>query len=892
MVSVKRFLSFFMVLCMLTSVAFGESVLNSIGNWFGQAAEDTANWTSQAWEDTTAWTTQAWDDASAWTAQAWEDVSQWTAQAWEDSSKWVSQAWADSTNWTATNWDNFIIWVNTVISGDPYSWMKDVILDNGILAYDQYVEVRSFLNSDPSLEQIHRKYDDILSELSLLNEDKVILWNMLEQWSEEKGLSLEQTSKLALPFLVRLLIEGEPVIGEGTTFSGPVVGQYIMMILDAMNLDSRDTANMRLKILHASLEGLTRPIIIGDTDQNTLITDDHYYIENFTYMDGKYQIIMIASMKDETSEYPLLHGQSIIQNTEKYFPSVDLGETEPLETVNDSSAECVSFHKAQSEMEITGKAIALWASDNCYLFFMLTDQEWNEEDFGNWFNSISLTGTNDISFEVDMESDGAFAGVNQTAQKYTIKRIFDEAKFLVPKTGHGWAAERGNNLIDNLKGFIKGQHSTVVGDNNYKNGADRITYSVNGTQQLIQTKYYSTASRSISACFDENGFRYIDHVENVPMAIEVPADQYEAAVGYIKNRIVNGDFKEYGYDITDGDRAVEIVKKGNLTYQQAKHIAKAGTVESILYDSAHACVTAGTAMGISAAVDFAINLWNGEPVEAAIKDSIYQGLKAGGTSFIISVFSSQLAKTGLNTAMIHGSKVIVHALGPKVSAAIVNAFRPAGNAIYGAAAMQSAAKLLRGNVITSAVTFVVLSAGDVADIIQGRISWKQLAKNVSTTAVGITGGMLGYLGGAAVGTAIMPGAGTVVGLIFAVAAGWGANEGAKALADMIAEDDADEMIRIIENQFSEIASEYFLNEDEVNQSVENLQGLLTAEMLKQMYQYHDHDAFARQLIEMAIDPVVSHREYVELPSEEEYSNYLTEVLETIYEDIGDAPVTD
>ena len=63
-------------------------------------------------------------------------------------------------------------------------------------------------------------------------------------------------------------------------------------------------------------------------------------------------------------------------------------------------------------------------------------------------------------------------------------------------------------------------------------------------------------------------------------------------------------------------------------------------------------------------------------------------------------------------------------------------------------------------------------------------------------------------------------------------------------------------------------------------------------MLKQMFQYQDHNAFARQLIEMAIDPVVSARAYVELPSEEEYSNYLTEVLEAIYEDIGDVPVTD
>lgn len=297
-------------------------------------------------------------------------------------------------------------------------------------------------------------------------------------------------------------------------------------------------------------------------------------------------------------------------------------------------------------------------------------------------------------------------------------------------------------------------------------------------------------------------------------------------------------------------------------------------------------------MGLSAAVSFAINLWNGESAETAIKESILQGLKTGGTSFIISVFSSQLAKSGLNTALIPASRVIVHAIGPKASAVIVNAFRPAGNAISGAAAMQSAAKLLRGNMITSTVTFVVMSAGDVADIIQGRISWKQLAKNVSTTAVGVTGGALGWIGGAALGTAILPGAGTVVGIIFSVAAGWGANEGAKAIADLIAEDDADEMIRIIENEFATIAPEYFLDEDEVNQSVANLQELITAEMLKQMYQYKNHTAFARQLIEMAIDPVVAQRAYVELPSEDEYSEYLADVLEAIYEDVSGETVNE
>ena len=298
-------------------------------------------------------------------------------------------------------------------------------------------------------------------------------------------------------------------------------------------------------------------------------------------------------------------------------------------------------------------------------------------------------------------------------------------------------------------------------------------------------------------------------------------------------------------------------------------------------------------MGISAAMSFAINLWNGVPVETAIKESLLQGLKTGGTSFIISVFSAQLAKTGLNTAMIPASRVIAHKLGAKASAAIVNAFRPAGSAIYGAAAMQSAARLLRGNAITAAVTFVVLSAMDVADIIQGRISWKQLAKNLSTTAVGIGGGALGYIGGAALaGTVMNPGIGTVVGIICGIAAGWGASEGARAVADLIAEDDANEMIDIIENKFSEIATEYFLNEEEVNQAIANVQALLSPEMLKQMYQYRDHDAFARQLIETAMDPVVAQRAHIELPTEEEYSEYLTNALEVIYEDLEANPVTE
>ncbi len=845
----KRIIAFALAMCLFTSSALADGFFSSVGNWF---------------------------------SNTFNSIGSWINQAWEDTSTYVENAWTSGTDWIATNWNNFTLWITTTAAGSPYTWINDMVLENGLLAYEGFTSVRTFLAANPTEEQLQAKYDELLYELSLLEEDKAILWNMLQQWAEEKQLPFLPVAEIALPFLQRLVIAGSATIGEGAVFSGPVVAQYLMTILNTIKLDSPEIAYEWTRILQTTLDHLTRPVVIGDSDQNVLVTDDGYYIENFTFAAGKYQLIMVASMKDPSSIHPLMRGQTIDQLTARYMQDAGALKQEACESINGFQTSRTAFVANVSGIPVTGKAVAVWTNRYDYLFFMVTDQEWSDGEFADWLASVQIDVDDQISFAVDMESDGSFYGVNQSAQKYTIIRIMNEERFRVPRTGHGWAAERGNNLIDNIKGFVKGQHSTVVGDNNVKDGADRMTTYRDGSTLLIQTKYYSDAARGIAACFREGRFRYLDADGN-PMAIEVPSDQYDAAVHYMKNRIKNGEVPNV--DPADTQKALEIVKKGHLTYNQAKHIAKAGTVESILYDAANACISAGTSMGISAAVDFALSLWEGQPVEAAIKRSIYRGLQTGGASFVISVLSSQLSKSGLNAAMIPASKVIVHSLGPKVSAVIVNAFRPAGSAIYGAAAMQSAAKLLRGNTITAVVSFVVLSAADVADIIQGKISWKQLAKNTSTTACGIVGGALGYLGGAALGTAILPGAGTLVGIIVSVAAGWGASEGADAVADMIAEDDAEEMIAIIENSFTEIAPEYFLSQAEVDEAILNLQALLTADMLKQMYQYKEHETFARQLIEMAIDPVVAKRQRIELPSEEEYAAYVVDTLNGIYAEL-------
>jgi len=277
----------------------------------------------------------------------------------------------------------------------------------------------------------------------------------------------------------------------------------------------------------------------------------------------------------------------------------------------------------------------------------------------------------------------------EVAKRGMINRGFEEEKFHAQQ-GHGFAAERANNMIDKFHG----KKVEIIGDNNVKNGADRMEYYKDGSYQLIQTKYCRTAAASVDSCFNQDGFRYVDG-NGKPMSIEVPSDQYEAAVERMSDKIRSGKVR----GVTDPKEAKNIIKRGNITYKQAVNIAKAGTVESITYDAINGMVVSASAFGISAIVSLATSIWNGDEFDVAIKRATYTGLKVGGASFVTSVLASQLSKAGLNSMLVPGTEAIAKAMGSKASAAIVNAFRGTARNIYGAAAMKSAAKLLRTNIM-------------------------------------------------------------------------------------------------------------------------------------------------------------------------------------------------
>lgn len=458
-----------------------------------------------------------------------------------------------------------------------------------------------------------------------------------------------------------------------------------------------------------------------------------------------------------------------------------------------------------------------------------------------------------------------------------VNKVYDEEKFHA-RQGHGFAAERANNLYDRLHGH----DAQIIGDDNSLNGADRI---VNGIE--IQSKYCKTGSRCVNECFNDNGkgdFRYYTQ-DGTPMQIEVPSDMYDAAVTAMEEKIKRGQVK----GVTDPKQAKKIIRKGNISYEQAKNIAKAGNIDSLKYDMQTGTIVATTTFGITATITFATSIWNGEDIDVALKEAAVSGIKVGGGAFVTTVLSGQLVKSGFNSALVGTTDTLVAFMGPKASAILVNAFRDGNQAIYGAAAMKSASKILRGNIITAGVSMIVLSSVDVANIFNGKISGKQLFKNLTNTAGSIVGGTAGWTAGAAAGATIgsaIPVIGTAIGatvggIIGSVGGGVTASKVTDTVVGSFIEDDAEEMIQIMQKEFQKLSSEYLLNKVEAEKVVDKLQDKLDGKMLKEMFASSDRQAFARNLLRPLMKKVILKREYINLPTDAQMIETIRNVLEGV-----------
>ncbi|MDE2430743.1 MAG: hypothetical protein KGM99_18645 [Burkholderiales bacterium] len=443
------------------------------------------------------------------------------------------------------------------------------------------------------------------------------------------------------------------------------------------------------------------------------------------------------------------------------------------------------------------------------------------------------------------------------------------------KGGTGFAAEDANTLND----IFQGHKVEQVGKTNELNGADRI---VDGT--AIQTKYFDTPRATINSAFDAQGnYRYSGQL------LEVPSDQYDDCLKLMRVKIKEGKVP----GIIEPNEAEAIIKKATVSYKQARNIAKAGNIDGLKFDAKNQCITSSYALAISFCINFSKLKWDGKSTKEALKESISLALQSGATSFVTGIATAQILRTKAAAVgvvfMRDGVKTVAQSeIGKGVVERIAQA--SLGKSIYGAAATNHVAKLLRTNVVTSVATTVIISAPDFyRAAFRKNISWAQFSKNLTINGAGVAGGVGGWMGGAAIGATLgtaVPVIGNAIGgvaggIIGALAGGTAASAGSKYLLDGLIEDDAKEMIRLLPELLQPLATDYMLSEIEIKDFEKILKSKIDSSFLRDLYQNTQKSEFIYKYFESDCNEIILKRPKIKLPTPSQVQNALTTIEEQV-----------
>lgn len=465
--------------------------------------------------------------------------------------------------------------------------------------------------------------------------------------------------------------------------------------------------------------------------------------------------------------------------------------------------------------------------------------------------------------------------------------IFTEQKAHInTPAGHGEMAEEAINMLDRLQGF----DAKVIGRNNAKDGADRQIGKI-----FIQTKYYNSARGSLESCFSpETGqYRYMN--DGKPMQLEVPKDQYQKVLDGFKKKIENGSVP----GVTDPNEAALYVRKGRLTYQQAVNLTKPGTIESLSYDALTGTVICTCAFGVSFVATVFLTLRKTGDLKMAIQAGASAGLEVFGISFIQHMLVSQIARTGLAGSLMGPSQYIAGKLGYQMSATVVNGIRALSgkSAIYGAAASKHLAKILRSNVVTSALSFAVFSLPETYNVVARKISGAQYMKNMSVLGGAVVAGAGGALAtgilaakvAGTAGTAVAPGVGTVVGIAGGFVGGTIGAKLVKVAGDVLHEDDVGTHGRMFNAYVSCMINEYLLDEEEIDALITKFNRVDQKKfkiLFENIQKAKEQELVVREFLAPYFEGIVLSRPQFHLPTVEDMIEAMADL---IVEELAEAP---
>ena len=385
---------------------------------------------------------------------------------------------------------------------------------------------------------------------------------------------------------------------------------------------------------------------------------------------------------------------------------------------------------------------------------------------------------------------------------------------------------------------------------------------------MIKSRYFPDSARCLA------------EVPSGNYKIEIPADVYDKVadeLGANKNFILRG---AYPYD------AVKIIAQSNL-------------VKALDFDAVSNEIKTSSTVGITAELDFAFAVWNFYDKESAIDRVIFSRLKASGK---LQEFSSDgIEKNQDEDDYTSELEEVAEEFGKKAAGKSVGYFKGKFQSdktididspvqISRVPQIFHKVKDLTGDMISSfwdEIVLVANSAEDIKDCYDGRISKKQLAKNMTVTAAGMLGYPAGYAMG--FGVAAMFGAPAVIAFVPAFLVGYGFKKSYKAVAkeklDAFIEDDSEKMKKIFDEVQAEMLAGKFLTIYEMAIFEEAKHDDIKNNCLKDMYGAGQNDferaEWARQHIVGRLNDIYRQRTVILMPSAQDWADGLRRVQEKL-----------
>lgn len=451
----------------------------------------------------------------------------------------------------------------------------------------------------------------------------------------------------------------------------------------------------------------------------------------------------------------------------------------------------------------------------------------------------------------------------------SVKDILSHTSFS-PRIGHSFAFNLSDELTSNTKG--KNIHSS--NDIREKGIINRGGQTIN-----IQKKYYPSALDGINACLDANGkYKFIDS-NGAPMPIEVPSNQHYIAFKNMERFIEEGKIP----GVTDKKEAVGLVKKGNLSYDQAKYIANSGLINSLTCDNS-GIISTTNPLGISTVLNYAAYSIKGHSKSDTMKAISMEGFQSGntvfGNSFLMNLpeFDEALMPSEESISKIFGEEVLEELTD--------SAIKQIGKKGAEKITKQTAKKL--GSVISKsspALTEAIFFAPDVKNLFEMRISETEFVKDLvvasASLAAGEGGGALGgFLG--SFGGPLGAGFGKIAGGVLGAGAG---SFAANKLADKYTDSDIQKMYKLLKQAFMKKAEQYMITEKEEMNIVEDLKGIVTESLMRDIYQSDNGGDGIDHFLDSVLDPLfekeLRKRNTIETPTEEELRKSLKQEMRSM-----------